>query len=96
VTVNPVIVLLAGVRQAVGMSQQQVAEAMGTRQSAVSELESGGSPNPCWSTLTRYAVAVGVRLEVRITVPIAADGTTPALAGEPEAQSNQDLGGSGE
>jgi DNA-binding XRE family transcriptional regulator len=46
------------------LSQVEVARRMGVPQSAVVRLESGAH-SPTLSTLTRYAAAVGVRLEVR-------------------------------
>ena len=46
--------------------QRDVAEAMGTTQSAISELESG-RVDPHLSTLQRYARAVGAQLDVRIS-----------------------------
>lgn len=76
---NPVIVLLAEARLAAGMSQRAVAAAIGTRQSAVSELETGVTQDPKWSTLTRYAAAVGVELDVTVR-----NSATPASAGEPK------------
>jgi transcriptional regulator with XRE-family HTH domain len=47
------------------MSQKQVAQAMQTTQSAVSELE-GGATDPRLSTLQRYARAVGAELTVHL------------------------------
>lgn len=49
-----------------GRRQREVAAAMGTTQSAVSDLEQG-RVDPRLSTLQRYARAVGVRLEIVIT-----------------------------
>jgi len=49
---------LAGQRQAVGLSQTEVAARMGTSQSAVARLESGATDVRA-STLERYAAAVG-------------------------------------
>lgn len=46
-------------------SQAEVAELMGTTQSAVSELE-GGTTDPRFSTLQRYARAVGCKLAVDV------------------------------
>lgn len=50
-------------RKELGLSQTAVAAAMGTRQSAVSEIESS-SANPTIQRLQRYARAVGARLEL--------------------------------
>ncbi|OWA25181.1 helix-turn-helix domain-containing protein [Streptomyces sp. CS057] len=52
-------------RKARKISQATVAERMETTQSAVSELESGGT-DPRLSTLQRYARAIGCRLDVRL------------------------------
>lgn len=71
--------LLAGMRKASGMSQQAVADLMGTTQSAVSDIESG-QVEPRLSTLTRYASALGADLEigVRVVVPLVAVDREPA------------------
>jgi transcriptional regulator with XRE-family HTH domain len=54
-------------RASAGMTQLQVAERMGTTQSAVARLESGkGKHSPSLATLQRYAQAIGCRLEVRL------------------------------
>lgn len=52
-------------RHSYDLTQQAVAERMGTTQSAVSELEGGGS-DPRLSTLQRYARAVGSQLAVTV------------------------------
>jgi DNA-binding XRE family transcriptional regulator len=49
-----------------GLTQEALAKAMGTTKSAVSRLESGGKHSPTVNTLTKYADAVGCRLEVRL------------------------------
>jgi len=50
-----------------GLTQAQVAEKIGTTQSAVARLESGrGKHSPSLATLSRYANALGCRLEVRL------------------------------
>ncbi len=48
-------------RQAVGLSQTEVAARMGTSQSAVARLEAGEA-DVRLSTLERYAAAVGIEL----------------------------------
>ncbi|MCB1037368.1 MAG: helix-turn-helix domain-containing protein [Acidobacteria bacterium] len=53
-------------RRRAGLSQQEVAEAMGTTKSAVSRLGSGGKHSPSVKTLERYARAVGCRVEIRL------------------------------
>lgn len=48
-----------------GYTQQQVADAIGVSQTAISKFESEGS-NPTLATLRRYALAVGARFELRV------------------------------
>lgn len=50
-------------RAAAGMTQQQVAEAMGTTQAVVARLESG-RVMPSSRTLQRFAEATGTRLRI--------------------------------
>lgn len=56
-------------RQRAGLTQEQVADAMGTTKSAVSRLESSVVHSPSVSTLRRYARAVGARVVIRIVIP---------------------------
>lgn len=50
-----------------GLTQAQVAEKIGTTQSAVARMESGrGKHSPSLATLTKYAHALGCKLEVRL------------------------------
>lgn len=53
-------------RTRAGLTQDAVAELMGTTKSAVSRLEGAGKHAPSLSTLERYASAVGCRLQVRL------------------------------
>ena len=54
-------------RAAQGLTQAQVAEKIGTTQSAVARMESGsGRHSPSIATLTKYADALGCKLEVRL------------------------------
>ena len=55
------------VRRASGLSQEVIAQRMGTSQSAVARIESGLSRGrwPSMSSLERYARALGKKLEVR-------------------------------
>ena len=46
-----------------GLTQTQIAERMGTTQSAVARLE-GGRSNPSMKTLAKYAKATGTRLRI--------------------------------
>lgn len=57
--------ILIAARLRVGMTQQQLAEAIGTRQSAVSDLEAGRHV-PQLGTLTRWAEALGLRVDLRL------------------------------
>ena len=61
---------LLGARSRAGLTQEEVAERMGTTKSAVSRLESAGKNSPSVSTLQKYAQAVGSRVEIRL-VPAA-------------------------
>ena len=53
-------------RARAGLTQDVVAERMGTTKSAVSRLEAAGKHAPSLSTLKRYASAVGCDLQVRL------------------------------
>ena len=57
---------LAERRRLLGLSQTQVAARMGTSQSAVARIETGGS-DVLLSTVDRYAAALGRQLEWRLT-----------------------------
>ena len=61
---------LVRARVAAKMTQAQLAERLGTTQSAVARLE-GGRVSPSFSTLRRYAEATGTRLTVGL---VPADG----------------------
>src|SRR5512141_2049594 len=53
-------------RSKFGLTQEAVAERMGTTKSAVSRLEAAGKHAPSLSTLKKYARAVGCRLEIKL------------------------------
>lgn len=53
-------------RARAGLTQDAVAERMGTTKSAISRLESGGKHAPSLSTLRRYAHAVGCDIQVKL------------------------------
>lgn len=53
-------------RSRAGLTQDAVAERMGTTKSAVSRLEAAGKHTPSLATLKRYASAVGCELQVRL------------------------------
>jgi transcriptional regulator with XRE-family HTH domain len=66
-------------RAAQGLTQAQVAEKIGTTQSAVARMESGsGKHSPSLATLTKYADALGCKLEVRL---VRRPGSAGSLAG---------------
>jgi DNA-binding XRE family transcriptional regulator len=65
---------LCAARMRAGLTQEAVAAAMGTTKSAVSRLEASVRHSPSMTTLTRFAEAVGCRLEITL-VPIA-DGNS--------------------
>jgi DNA-binding XRE family transcriptional regulator len=56
---------LVAARARAGLTQQQVAERMGTTQSTIARMESGRRP-PSLRTVQRYAQALGCRAVVRI------------------------------
>ena len=53
-------------RSKFGLTQEAVAERMGTTKSAVSRLEAAGKHAPSLTTLKKYAQAVGCRLEIKL------------------------------
>jgi DNA-binding XRE family transcriptional regulator len=53
-------------RARAGLTQDAVAERMGTTKSAVSRLESAGKHAPSLATLKRYASAVGCEIQVKL------------------------------
>ncbi len=53
-------------RSRAGLTQDAVAERMGTTKSAISRLESAGKHAPSLATLKRYAEAVGCELQVKL------------------------------
>jgi transcriptional regulator with XRE-family HTH domain len=54
-------------RASAGITQAEVADRIGTTQSAVARLESGkGKHSPSLATLQKYAHALGCRLELRL------------------------------
>ena len=52
-------------RARAGLTQEAVAQRMGTTKSAVSRLESAGKHAPSVASLKKYAQAVGCKLQVR-------------------------------
>ena len=54
-------------RSSAGITQAEIAERIGTTQSAIARLESGrGRHSPSLATLQKYARALGCRLELRL------------------------------
>lgn len=53
-------------RSKAGLTQDAVAERMGTTKSAISRLEGSGRHAPSLTTLKRYAAAVGCELQVKL------------------------------
>jgi DNA-binding XRE family transcriptional regulator len=53
-------------RARAGLTQEAVAARMGTTKSAVSRLEGAGRHAPSFSTLQKYARAVGCRLDIKL------------------------------
>jgi DNA-binding XRE family transcriptional regulator len=53
-------------RSRAGLTQEAVAQRMGTTKSAVSRLESAGRHSPSVTTLKKYAHAVGCEVEIRL------------------------------
>ena len=72
-------------RAAAGVTQAEVAERIGTTQSAVARLESGGGKHsPSIATLQKYAHALGCRLELRLVNEMSsrkAEGKTTCTTG---------------
>src|ERR1035437_5622244 len=59
-------------RAAAGLTQADVAERIGTTQSAVARMEAGsGKHSPSIATLRKYAHALGCRIELRLVKEIA-------------------------
>lgn len=72
-------------RAAAGVTQAEVAERIGTTQSAIARLESGrGKHSPSIATLEKYAHALGCRLELRLVNEMSSrivEGQTTCSAG---------------
>ncbi|WP_070971806.1 helix-turn-helix domain-containing protein [Vibrio sonorensis] len=55
--------ILLSMRESAGLTQQQVAERMGTKEANISRLEKG-TGNPTVKTLMKYAKACGCQLDL--------------------------------
>jgi len=53
-------------RAKAGLTQDAVADRMGTTKSAISRLEAAGRHTPSLATLKKYAAAVGCELQVKL------------------------------
>jgi DNA-binding XRE family transcriptional regulator len=53
-------------RSRAGLTQEQVAQSIGTTKSAISRLEAAGKHSPSVATLKKYAEAVGCQVEIRL------------------------------
>lgn len=58
------IATLIDMREKSGLTQEQIAQKMGTQKSNISRLESGNA-NPSWKTLQNYAHACGFRIQLQ-------------------------------
>jgi DNA-binding XRE family transcriptional regulator len=68
---------LLAARTRAGLTQEEVAQSMGTTKSAVSRLESGGRNSPSVTTLKKYARAVGCEVEIHL-VPVSRPAKAPS------------------
>jgi DNA-binding XRE family transcriptional regulator len=57
---------LLAARTNAGLTQEEVAESMGTTKSAISRLEAAGKHSPSVTTLKKFAQAVGCAVEIRL------------------------------
>ena len=77
-------------RSSAGITQAEVAERIGTTQSAIARLESGsGKHSPSLATLQKYARALGCRLELRLIsemVHVTGEGRTIHSTGRAKAR----------
>jgi DNA-binding XRE family transcriptional regulator len=73
---------LLAARSRAGLTQEQVAESMGTTKSAISRLEGGAKHSPSVDTLRRYASAVGCEIEIKL-VPRGASAQVAPMTVEP-------------
>lgn len=68
-----VIEALVAVRVAHGLSQKDLADLMGADQAWLSTVETGGRPDPQFSTIVRLAQALGVTSSLTIYDPRSGD-----------------------
>lgn len=60
---------LIAARHRAGLTQAEVAQRMGTSQSTIARLESGGR-QPSMQTVQRYAKALGYRAVIKLELPL--------------------------
>ena len=77
---------LLSARMRAGLTQEDVAESMGTTKSAVSRLEGAGKHSPSVTTLKKYAQAVGCDVEIRL---VPAPRRTSACSGRRKQQATK-------
>ena len=69
------------IRAAKGLTQNQIAEKIGTTQSVIARLESGKSKHsPSIATLSRYAEALDCQLEIHLARKLNSKSHNPRLA----------------
>lgn len=71
---------LLAARARAGLTQEQVAETMGTTKSAVSRLEAVAGHSPSVTTLKKYARAVGCEVQIRLVPANGADAHADGIA----------------
>jgi DNA-binding XRE family transcriptional regulator len=65
-TLQQLVAALVAARLRTGLSQREVATLMWTTKSTVCRLESGRHTRPSLSTIEKYALAVGCRVEISL------------------------------
>lgn len=77
-------------RTRAGLTQEAVADRMGTTKSAVSRLESAGKHAPSVASLKKYADAVGCKLRIEfIPQPVKRNATTQHAVRESEPKATR-------
>ena len=67
-TLQQLVADLVAAGRTAAMTQEEVAARMWTTKSVVSRLESGKCTRPTWSTIEKYADAVGALVEIRVRI----------------------------
>ena len=63
---------LIEMRETSGLTQEEIAQKMGTKKSNISRLEKGNG-NPGWKTLQKYAHACGFKIQLQYDRPLKSD-----------------------